>query len=419
MAEISELIPIPLAREQLMVAFSPLDIEQVPLPQAAGRVLAEMIYSQINLPVFDNSSMDGFALRANDVAGAAEDRPVNLTVVEDIPAGAAPDISLEAGQAARIMTGGALPEGADAVVRVEDTDFGLGDPGSAAPEQVRVYVAIPEGENVRPRGQDVRVGEPVLNPNRRLRPQDVGVLAMLGLPDVPVYRRPRVGLMTPGDELLPLGAPLEGGKIYESNSYVLEALVIQSGGEVLRLGIIPDTMDAVRQSLQEAVAGGVDVLLSTGGVSVGAFDFVRAVLEREGELTLWRVNMRPGKPLAFGSYEGVPYFGLPGNPVSAYVGFQVFVRPALRKMAGLPEEPRLTREVSLLEPIRSDGRESYLRVSAWHEDGQWVAQLTGHQGSGNLRSLVNANALLIVPAGVTALPAGAKLEAWFFEGLDS
>jgi len=418
MAKASDLTPIPQARKQLMAAFSPVDIEQIPLPEAAGRVLAEAIHSQIDLPVFDNSSMDGFALRAGDVKGADQDHPVTLSVVEDIPAGAVPQVSIEAGQAARIMTGAALPGGTDAVVRVEDTDFGLCDPGSSAPEQVRVYVAIPDGENVRPRGQDVRLGEPVLSPNRRLRPQDVGVLAMLGMSNVPVYRRPRIGLMSPGDELLPLGAPLEAGKIYESNSYVLEALVAQSGGQVVRLGIVPDTLEAVRQSLQDAIAQDVDVLLSTGGVSVGAFDFVRTVLEREGELTLWRVNMRPGKPLAFGSYAGVPYFGLPGNPVSAYVGFQVFVKPALRKMVGLPEEPRLTRKVSLLEPIKSDGRESYLRISAAHEDGRWVARLTGHQGSGNLRSLVNANALLIIPAGVTSLPAGAELEAWFFEGLD-
>jgi len=419
MTIITDLTPIPQARQKLMAAFSPVETERIPLSQAAGRVLAEAICSQSDLPAFANSSMDGFAIRTDDARGADQTHPVTLAVVEDIPAGASPKVSLGAGQAARIMTGAALPPGADAVVRVEDTDFGLRDPGSSAPKRVQVYQSVAVGENVRPRGQDVRAGETVLNPDRRLRPQDVGVLAMLGMPDVPVYRRPRVGLMSPGDELLPLGAPLEAGKIYESNSYMLAALIAQSGGDVARLGIVPDTMEAVRQSLQGAIAGGVDLLLSTGGVSVGAFDYVRAVLEQEGELILWRVNMRPGKPLAFGSYQGVPYFGLPGNPVSAYVGFQVFVRPALRKMAGLPEEARLTRKVCLSEPIESDGRESYLRVSATHQGGKWFARLTGHQGSGNLYSLVNANALLIVPAGVTSLPVGAELEAWFFEGLDS
>ncbi len=413
-----ELTPILEAQEQLMAAFSPVDTEQIPLSLSAGRVLSETINSLIDLPVFDNSSMDGFAIRADDVRTASQDSPIELDVVADIPAGMAPQVTLGKSQAARIMTGAALPKGADAVVRVEDTDFGLRDPGSPVPENVQVFVSIPEGENVRPRGEDVRQGERVLSPNRRLRPQDVGVLAMLGMPEVPVFRRPRVGLMSPGDELLPLGMPLEDGKIYESNSYVLEALIAQSGGEVVRLGIVPDTMRAVRDSLDSAVDEGVDLFLSTGGVSVGAYDFVRAVLEQEGELTLWRVNMRPGKPLAFGSYAGVPYFGLPGNPVSAYVGFQVFVKPALRKMGGLPKEVRLTRRIILAEDVHSDGRESYLRIYASHEDGRWIARLTGHQGSGNLRSLVNANALLIIPAGTTSVPAGAELEAWFFEGLD-
>ena len=418
MAQVSELTPIPQALERLMAAFSTVEIERVALSGSAGRVLAETIFSQIDLPVFDNSSMDGFALRAEDVKRASVVDPIVLDVVADIPAGVAPQIALDTGQAARIMTGAVLPKGSDAVVRVEDTDFGVRHPGSQVPEQVQVYVSVPVGENVRPRGQDVRQGELVLNPNRRLRAQDVGVMAMLGMAEVPVYRRPRVGLMSPGDELVPLGEPLEDGKIYESNSYVLEALSDQSGADVLRLGIVPDTMDAVRQSLQIAVEEGVDLFLSTGGVSVGAFDFVRAVLEQEGELTLWRVNMRPGKPLAFGRYADVPYFGLPGNPVSAYVGFQVFVKPALRKMSGLPTETRMTRTVTLAEAIESDGRESYLRIFAAHEGGRWIARLTGHQGSGNLRSLGNANALLIIPAGVTSVPAGAELEAWFFEGLD-
>ena len=417
MAKELPLTPIPQAQEQLMAAFSIVEKEHAPLAGSAGRVLAESIYSGIDLPVFDNSSMDGFALRAEDVVKADHQSAVVLDVVADIPAGTAPQVTLKFGQAARIMTGAALPHGADAVVRVEDTDFGVRDPGSDVPEQVQVFVPVPAGENVRPRGQDVLQGELVLNPNRRLRPQDVGVLAMLGMQQVPVFRQPRVGLMSPGDELLPLDALLEDGKIYESNSYVLEALVTQVGGEVVRLGIVPDTMADVRDSLQKAVALGVDVFLSTGGVSVGAYDFVRAVLARDGELTLWRVNMRPGKPLAFGSFEGVPYFGLPGNPVSAYVGFQVFVRPALRKMAGLPNEERLLRKVTLAEDIESDGRESYLRVYASQEKEGWIARLTGHQGSGNLRSLVNANALLIIPAGVTSVPAGSQLEAWFFEGI--
>lgn len=411
------LTPINEARDSLLANFTPVATETTPLSGAAGRVLARDVYSRFDLPLFANSSMDGFAVRSKDVISASAKTPVRLKVVADIPAGEAPSMSLHAMHAARIMTGAALPDGADAVVRLEDTDVGVRAAGSAAPETVRIFYPAPPGENVRPKGQDVRQGELVLAEKRRLRPQEIGVLAMLGMQEIEVYRRPRLGLMSPGDELLPLGADLQGGKIYESNSYVLEALIEQNGGQTLRLGIVPDDLDAVRQTLDNAIAEGVDLFLSTGGVSVGAFDYVRALLEREGELTLWRVNMRPGKPLAFGSYRGVPYFGLPGNPVSAYIGYQVFVRPAIRKMLNLPEEPRAIRRVRVLEPVTSDGRESYMRVYASFEDGEWVARLTGHQGSGNLRSLVNANALLIVPAGVKLIAKNSQAEAWFFEGL--
>jgi molybdopterin molybdotransferase len=417
MKEHSPLTPIAEARQQLLSAFTVLEKELVPLGQAANRVLAETIFSKINLPAFDNSSMDGFAVRAADTLGARADQAVDLKVVADIPAGQAPAGRVDKGQAARIMTGAALPPGADAVVPVEDTDFGVRSAGTPAPKQVQIFRAASVGANVRPRGQDLRAGEQVLSPHMRLQPQDVGVLAMLGQSQVPVYRRPRVGLLFPGDELLPVDTPLVPGKIYESNSYVLDALVVQNGGQTSNLGIVPDNLDAVRQSLDEMVAQGVDLLLSTGGVSVGAFDFVRAILEQEGNLQLWRVNMKPGKPLAFGDYQSVPYIGLPGNPVSAYVGFQVFVRPALWKMAGLPDSPRVTRQVKLLEPIESGGRETYLRAIVTHDGEGWFARLTGHQGSGNLRSLVQANALIIIPAGVTSLQSGDDVEAWFFEGV--
>ena len=412
------LTPIDVAKDTLLSKFSLLSIESVPLSCAAGRVLARDVDSHFDLPLFDNSSMDGFAVRSVDVVGATKDSPILLRVVADIPAGEAPTEIIRHNQAARIMTGAALPAGADAVVRLEDTDVGIRDAGSAAPDQVEIFFPAPEGENVRPSGEDVCKGELVLTQQRILRPQEIGVLAMLGLQEIEVYRQPRLGLMSPGDELLPLGAKLEGAKIFESNSYVLEALIKQMGGETLRMGIVPDNLDAVRKSLDEAIEQGVDLFLSTGGVSVGAFDYVRALLEKEGELTLWRVNMRPGKPLAFGSYRDVPYFGLPGNPVSAYIGFQVFVRPAIRKMLNLPEEKRAIRKVRLLENIESDGRESYMRVFATFENGEWVARLTGHQGSGNLRSLVNANALLIVPSGETLIEKGSQANAWFFEGLD-
>ncbi len=412
-----QLTPVRQALEQLLSAVSPLGVERVPLGAAAGRALAEPVVAGFDLPPFDNSAMDGFAVIAADVASASSDSPVVLKVVADIPAGKFPEQRLARGQAARIMTGAALPPGADAVVPVERTSLGVRGAGTPAPASVQVFRAVQPGDYVRPRGQDIRAGATVLAPNHRLRAQDLGVLAMLGYTDVPVFRRPRVGVMTPGDELIPLGEARSAGKIYESNSYMLAALIAALGGDVLRLGIVGDSVPEVRQRLDWALEQGVDLLLSTGGVSVGAFDFVRTVLEQEGALRLWRVNMRPGKPLAFGRYQNTPYVGLPGNPVSAFVGFQVFVRPMLLAMMGLPDEPRLTYRVRLAEAIESDGRESYLRVVVTREDGAWVARLAGHQGSGNLHSLVQANALLIVPAGVKALPAGAEAEAWMYEGM--
>ncbi|RME07804.1 MAG: molybdopterin molybdenumtransferase MoeA [Anaerolineae bacterium] len=412
----ADLTPINDALQKLLAAVPVLTTERVPLTQAAGRVLAADVQAGFDLPLFDNSAMDGFAVRAADLSTASPQSPVTLEVVADLPAGVNPEVWLAAGQAARIMTGAPLPEGADAVVPVEDTDFPARQVGVPAPEKIRVFRSLQPGDYVRPRGQDVKKGETVLTAPHRLRAQDLGVLAMLGQAEVEVFRAPKVGLMTPGDELLPLDAPLEPGKLYESNSYTLAALIERLGGRVVRLGIVRDGLEAVQQRLAWALEQGVDLLLSTGGVSVGAFDFVRAVLEREGELRLWRVNMRPGKPLAFGRYRGVPYIGLPGNPVSAFVGFQVFVRPVLLKMMGLPTPPRLLRRVVLAEPVTSDGRESYLRVILSQEDGRWVARLAGHQGSGNLQSLVRANALLIVPAGVTSLAAGEEAEAWLYEG---
>ena len=417
-----ELLSVSEAREKLLAALtpataSPEDIERVQLSQAAGRVLAEDVHSSLDLPPFANSSMDGFAVRAADVEGAQAGHPVILKVVADIAAGLSPDVHLQPGQAARIMTGAPLPEGADAVVPVEDTDFNNRQAGVAAPDQVQIFVSADPGQYVRPRGQDVHTGELVMKSRRRLNAAEVGFLAMLGMKDIPVFRRPRVGLFSSGDELLASGEPLKPGKIYESNSYTLAALIQEWGGEALHLGIAADEAEAVQRLLDRAVEEKVDLILSSAGVSVGAFDFVRSVVEAHGSLSFWRVNMRPGKPLAFGNYRGIPFAGLPGNPVSAFVSFQVFIRPALQKMAGEISVERQTIRVQLAEPVESDGRESYLRAIVTPQkqpsgERQWQARLTGHQGSGNLRSLVQANALLIVPSGVKSLPAGAETDAW-------
>ncbi len=406
------LLSVDQARERILSHFQPVTTETLPLAGCSNRVLAQDIVAPNDLPPFDNSSMDGFAVRAADVAEGRADSPRSLRVVGDIPAGSHPTISLGPGEAARIMTGAPVPEGADAVVPVEDTNFNDRDAGAPAPAEVQVFKPAKPGWNIRPRGMDILSGEMVLYKGRVLKPQDLGLLAMLGFANVPVFRRSRVALFSSGDELLPPEAPLVDGKIRDSNSYTLAALIEDAGAEVIRLGVAKDNYDSVKALLEEAVENHVDLILSSAGVSVGAFDFVKQVIESKGSMDFWRVNMRPGKPVAFGEYKEVPFIGLPGNPVSAFVGFEVFVRPALGHLSGSLEGSRRTLRVRSIEQIDSDGRESYLRAQVQEESGSLVARLTGHQGSGNLHSLVQANALLIIPAGVKCVPAGQEVDAW-------
>jgi molybdopterin molybdotransferase len=397
------------ARERILSHFQATAEESIPLIECVNRVLAADIIAAHDLPLFDNSSMDGFAIRAIDSGSAASD--VTLNVVADIPAGSVPTVTLAQGQAARIMTGAQLPEGADAVIPVEDTDFNDRSADTTAPQTVSFTRVVKVGENVRPRGMDLHTGEVVLQKGRRLKPQDLGLLAMLGFGHIQVHKKPRVALLSSGDELLEVDAPLTAGKIHDSNSYALAALIENAGADILRLGVAKDTRESVEGLLQKAVDGHVDLIVSSAGVSVGAFDFVKEVIEANGKLDFWRVNMRPGKPLAFGEYRGMPFVGLPGNPVSAFVGFEIFVRPVLEKLSGQLDRIRHTVKVRCAEEIESDGRESYLRAKIRIEDGVQIATLTGHQGSGNLLSLVQADALLIIPAGVKCVPVGREVEA--------
>ena len=406
------LLSVAEARERILSRFKPVAAERLPLAECANRVLAQDIVAANDLPLFDNSSMDGFALRAADVATAAPASPRTLRVVADIPAGSQPTVSLAPGEAARIMTGAPLPLGADAVIPVEETDFHNRDAGTQAPETVQAMKSMRVGENTRLRGADVRAGEAVLRTGQLLRPQDIGLLAMLGEAQVSVYRKPRVALFSSGDELVPVEAPLTAGKIHDSNSYTLAALLQSANVEVIHLGVAADRRADVESLLQRALREQVDLILSSAGVSVGAFDFVKEVIESNGRLDFWRVNMRPGKPVAFGEYGGTPFIGLPGNPVSAFVGFEVFVRPTLGRLGGLKTATRLTVRVRLGEAVESDGRESYLRAEVREEEGVLTAHLSGHQGSGNLLALVRANALLIIPAGVKSAPANQEVDAW-------
>ncbi len=406
------LLSVEEARARILSHLQPVHSENLPLEECARRVLAADIAAPHDFPPFDNSSMDGFAVRAADVVDAAPASPRTLSVVADIPAGVSPGVHLLPGQAARIMTGAPLPSGADAVVPVEGTDCHERAPGAPLPGVVQVYKAVKPGDSVRTRGMDVQSGQVILQSGQRLRPPDLGLLAMFGMAQVQVYRRPRVALLSSGDELLPVQAALQPGKVRDSNTYTLSAAMQETGAQAIPLGIAADRLEEVEALLEKAAAQGVDLILSSAGVSVGAFDFIKQAVERQGELTFWRVNMRPGKPLAFGEYRGVPFIGLPGNPVSAFVGFEVFVRPALEKLGGLRLAVRPRLRVRLAEAVESDGRESYLRVEIREEGGALTAHLTGHQGSGNLLSLVKGNALLIIPAGVKSLAAGEEADVW-------
>lgn len=411
-----ELLSVADAQTLVLDAFSPTEAVLSELNRAAGRVLGETICSDQDLPHFDNSSMDGFAVRSKDVLLASLDTPVGLKVVADIPAGQAVPVILQEGESARIMTGAPIPDGADAVVPVEETDRYTLQSATPLPNRVEIYKPVRPGDYIRIAGQDVRRGDIVLEAGRRLRSQDVGLLAMLGRASVYLHRKPCVAYFSSGDELIPLGAPLSAGKVYDSNSFTLAALLEKYGAVGIPLGIAADQIGAVESTLEKAVGEKVDLIISSAGVSVGAFDYVRAALEKNGSIGFWRVDMRPGKPLTFGSYRDIPFIGLPGNPVSAFIGFEVFVRPVLNRLSGLPAEVREYRLCYLAQQIESDGRESFLRAIVEFDDGRWIARLTGHQGSGNLRSLVQANALLLIPSGVKSLPVGATVKAWTLDG---
>jgi molybdopterin molybdotransferase len=302
-----------------------------------------------------------------------------------------------------------MPQDADAVVPVENTDSRW-SPHAPEPlaEYVQIYRSLQSGDYVRPAGEDMQAGQLVLSAGMVLRAPEIGVLASLGQASIPVIRQPRVALVSTGDELVELYEPLTPGKIRDSNSYTLAALVTTYGGEAIRIPNARDTREDVRRCFHEALNHQPDLVISSAGVSVGAFDVVRSVLNELGQVDFWRINIRPGKPLAFGHLGTIPFFGLPGNPVSAMVTFDVFVRPTLLKLAGRPDmTPTIT--AILGEDLRSDGRRSYLRVKLKRENGQWIARTTGTQSSGALSSMVLADGLLIVPEDVSLAAAGTPL----------
>ena len=402
------LIPVDEALETILAHFAPLGSEVVALHEAHRRILADDLIAPHDLPPFRNSAMDGYALRAADIVGASTERPRWLPVAGLSAAGDPPPATLPVGAAMRIMTGAPLPRGADTVVRFEETSEGWEAVNRPA-DGVLILRSEREGANVRCAGEDVRAGERVLTAGSPLHPPQIALLAALGQAQVAVVRRPRVGILATGDELLPPDAPLAPGRIRNSNEAMLAAWVVQVGGEPWPLGIARDEATALRAKLAEALAVGCDLILTSAGVSVGDFDRVKEVLAAEGEMHFWQVAIKPGKPLAFGvvrhGERHVPLLGLPGNPVASAVAFHVFAQPAIRRMGQRWPLAPPRRTAQLAEPVHNSGRRHYLRAFAWRdEDGTLRVTTRGsgvqRQGSGILSVLAWANCFAIVPEDV-------------------
>ena len=398
------------ALDQILSRVDRIGSERVELLACLGRVLAEPIPARFNIPPWPNSSMDGYALSSRDTRQAGPENLVELKVVGTIPAGSVAESPLRAGEVVRIFTGAPLPDGADSVIPQEEVqvrDGVIGIPRPVAP-----------GEFVRSRGEDLRAGEMALPAGQGIGPAEVGLLAALGRSRALVFRRPRVAILSTGDEVVELGGEVTGGKIPNSNSYSLMAQVLEAGGEPLNVGVARDSRESIEERLRWGLSA--DVLISSAGVSVGDYDFVRDALQQLGaELHLWQVAMRPGKPITFGSLGGRPIFGLPGNPVSAMVTFELFVRPALRKMAGHTALHRPLIRARALSPIPNPGRRrGYLRVAVSTEGGEYTARLTGNQGSAILTSMVAAAGLAVVPPDAT-IPEGGSVPVLLLKAVAS
>lgn len=395
------LLTVAEARRRILDRISVLDSEDLPLTDAPRRVLAEAIRSDREVPPFRNSAMDGYAVQSGDVRAASPERPVRLQIVGEIRAGTAPPAAVRPRTALRIMTGAVVPEGADAVVRVEDT--------SEQDGAVEVRAAVAPGTSLRAAGSDLHRGDLVATIGRLITPGLIGVVASAGRTTLRCIRRPRVMVLTTGDELRDAGEVLGPGQITNTSRYTLLAAVEDAGGIAVDAGVARDERDDLLNRL--AAASGVDLIITTGGVSMGVYDLVRQLMEAGGNVDFWQVALRPGKPLLFGQVAGIPMIGLPGNPVSTLVCFELFVRPAILKMQGRADldRPRLTAitEDRLVNPPHL---EQYFRGIARREQGQVLVRLTGDQGSHVLRSMADANCLIVVPLGTAEVPGGAAVE---------
>jgi molybdopterin molybdotransferase len=392
------MITVEEAVDKVLSSIQPLGSEKVSILEALGRVLAEDIYAHRDIPPFNNSGMDGYAVRSEDIRNASPSHPVQLEVIEDLPAGFIPKKRVGEGKAIRIMTGAPIPEGADTVVPVEDTKredrFAL------------TFRAILRGEHIRKAGEDVKRGECVISAGDLIHPPEIGMLASLGRSFVAVYQRATVAILCTGEELVDVDGDLDGIKIVSSNSYSLAAQVKDCGAIPIQLGIARDRKEEIKEKLLQGLRA--DVLISSAGVSVGDYDYVRGVLGELGvEIVFWKVAMKPGMPVVFGTIQGKPVFGLPGNPVSSMVSFEQFVRPALLKMMGHRQLFRPVIDAVLKEDIqKTPGRRHFMRAFVSFEKDHYFVTSTGAQGSGILKSMVKANGLIVIPEECEMVRAG-------------
>lgn len=396
------MISVEEALDKILSRIEPLGLEKVPLLESLGRVTGENIDARRDIPPMDNSGMDGYAVKAMDIEKASKDRPVRLEVIEDLAAGFISQKTLGEKEAIRIMTGAPIPKGADTVVPVEETQ-GVGS-------HVLIFKAIAFGEYIRKAGGDVRQGDRVISKGETLRPAEIGMLAATGRSSALVYQKPMVAILCTGEELVDVDEPLEGIKIVSSNSYTLAAQVKEVGAIPVQLGIAKDRKEDVAQKLRQGLRA--DVLVSSAGISVGDYDFVKEALKGLGmEMVFWKVAMKPGKPMAFGTIQGKPVFGLPGNPVSSMVSFEQFVRPSLLKMMGHCRIFRPVIEATLQTDIyKKAGRRHYLRAVVSLRDNQYFVTTTGAQGSDILNSMVRANGLIVISEDRERIRAGERVK---------
>ena len=397
------------AQKVVLDAAPVLGLEKISILDALGRVLGEDIVAERDNPPWDNSAMDGFAVRWEDIKQEqAIQKPVTLLVIEDVPAGRMPSKAVGSGQAIRIMTGAPIPQGADTVLKVEDTE--------PAPDSVRVFKAEPKGANIRPQGEDVKKADCIIAKGTRIRPSEAGMLAILAKSFVFAHQRPRVAILSTGDELADLDERFSDEKIINSNSYGIAAAVQEAGGIPLLLGIARDTPMALKEKISHGL--NADLLVLSGGVSMGDYDFTKAVFRELGaEMNFWKLAIRPGQPLAFGKIQGKLAFGLPGNPVSSMVTFEQLVRPALLKMSGCRSYGRPVVQAIFQERFsKRPDRRHFLRGILTREEGAFKVRTTGDQGSGILTSMVKANCLIDIPVAVERLNPGDEVAVQLLSG---